>query len=143
VGRNQLTNHGINRKFEQEYRDETLRKTNNVLAMGRQIKTLATKVGEVHDIKVKIQELKIEKGENIEDIQTWKAALEDKLFAIEAQIADLDNSLKRIGQKAIEAEKEEEMAAQSRQRKFEDELKLEKAKLEQRMRYSTKYNQVT
>jgi hypothetical protein len=39
--------------------------------------------------------------------------LEDKLFAIEAQIADLDNSLKRINQKAIEAEKfkEEEMAA--------------------------------
>jgi hypothetical protein len=37
--------------------------------MGRQIKTLTTKVGEVHEIKVKIQELKIEKGENIEDIR--------------------------------------------------------------------------
>jgi hypothetical protein len=45
--------------------------TNNVLAMGRQIKTLTTKVNEIHEIQVKIQELKIEKGENIEDIQTW------------------------------------------------------------------------
>ena len=34
--------------------------TNNVLAMGRQIKTLTTKVSEIHEIKVKIQELKIE-----------------------------------------------------------------------------------
>ncbi|CAB4002739.1 Hypothetical predicted protein, partial [Paramuricea clavata] len=104
-------------KFTQEQAEKSV-ETNNVLAMERQIKTLTMKVGEVHDIKVKIQELKIEKGENIEDIQTWNAALEDKLFAIEAQIADVDNSLKRIGQKAIEAEKlkEEEMAAQSRQR---------------------------
>ena len=126
-------------KFTQEQAEKSV-ETNKVLAMGRQIKTLTTKVGEVHEIKVKIQELKIEKGENIEDIQTWNAALEDKLFAIEAQIADLDNSLKRINQKAIEAEKlkEEEMTAQSRQRKFEDELKLEKAKLEQRVRYEKK-----
>jgi uncharacterized protein (DUF2344 family) len=85
-------------KFTQE-QAEKLVETNNVLAMGWQIKTLTTKVGEVHDIKVKIQELKIEKGENIEDIQTWNAALEDKLFAIETQISDLDNSLKRIGSK--------------------------------------------
>ncbi|CAB4044395.1 Hypothetical predicted protein, partial [Paramuricea clavata] len=82
-------------KFTQEQAVKSV-ETNNVLAMERQIKTLTTKVGEVHDIKVKIQELKIEKGENIEDLQTWDAALEDKLFAIEEQIADLDNSLKRI-----------------------------------------------
>ena len=123
-------------KITQEQAEKSV-ETNNVLAMGRQIKTLTTKVGEVPEIKVKIQELKIEKGENI---QTWNPALEDKLFAIEAQMADLDNSLKRIGLKAIEVEKlkEEEMAAQSRQSKFEDELKLEKAKLEQRMRYEKK-----
>ena len=78
-------------KFTQEQAEKSV-ETNNVLAMGRQMKTLTTKVGEVHQIKVKIQELKIEKGENIEDIQTWNAALEDKLFPIETQIADLDNS---------------------------------------------------
>ena len=63
-------------KFTQEQAEKSV-ETNNVLAMGRQMKTLTTKVGEIHDIKVKIQELKIEKGENIEDIyrhgmQLWK-----------------------------------------------------------------------
>ena len=59
------------------------------------------------------------------------------MYAIEAQIADLNNSLKRINQKAAEAEKfkEEEMAAKFRQKKFEDELQLEKANLEQRAKY--------
>ena len=34
--------------------------------------------------------------------------------------------------------KKEKMAAQSRQRRFKDELKLQKAKLEQRMKYEKK-----
>ena len=93
--------------FTQEQADKSI-ETNNVLAMGRQIKTLTTKVSEIHEIQVKIQELKIKKGENIEDIQTWNAELENKLFAVEAKIADLDNFLKRINQKAIETEKPKE-----------------------------------
>ncbi|XP_028415015.1 uncharacterized protein LOC114538094 [Dendronephthya gigantea] len=122
--------------FTQEQAEKSVG-TNNVLAIRRQIKTLTTKVSEIHEIKVKIQELKLENGDNIEDIQTWNTDLENKLFTVEAQIADMDMSLKRINQKAVKAEKfkEEEMAAQSRQRKFEDELKLEKAKLEQRIKY--------
>ncbi len=93
--------------FTQEQAEKS-NQTNNVLAMGRQIKTLTTKVSEIHEIQVKIQELKIEKGENIEDVQTWNAELENKLFAVEAKIADLDNFLKWINQKAIEAEKPKE-----------------------------------
>ena len=46
-------------KFTQEQAEKSV-ETNNVLAMGRQIKTLTTKVSEIHEIKVKIQELKIE-----------------------------------------------------------------------------------
>ncbi len=57
-------------KFTQEQAEKSV-ETNNVLAMGRQIKTLTTKVNEIHEIQVKIQELKIEKGENIEDIQIY------------------------------------------------------------------------
>ena len=126
-------------KFTQEQAEKSL-ESKNVLAITRQIKTLTAKVSEVHEIKVKIQELKLGKGENIEDIQTWNYDVENKLFAVEAQIAELDNSLKRINQMAMEAEKlkEDEMAAISRQKKFEDELKLEKAKLEQRIKYEKK-----
>ncbi len=94
--------------FTQEQAEKS-NQTNNVLSMGRQIKTfITTKVSEIHEIQVKIQELKIEKGENIEDIQTWNAELENKLFAVEAKIADLDNFLNRINQKAIETEKPKE-----------------------------------
>ena len=126
-------------KFTQEQAEKSL-ESKNVLAITRQIKNLTAKVSEVHEIKVKIQELKLGKCENIDDIQTWNYDVENKLFTVETQIAELDNSLKRINQKAMEAEKlnEDEMAAISRQKKFEDELKLEKAKLEQRIKYEKK-----
>ena len=93
-------------KFTQEQAEKSL-ESKNVLSITRQIKTLTAKVSEVHEIKVKIQELKLGKGENIEDILTWNY--------------DVENTLLK-----------------SRQKKFEDELKLEKAKLEQRIKYEKK-----
>ena len=88
------------------------------------------KVGGIHEIKVKVQELKFENGEQTKDIETWNSKLEGDLLKVEAHIAEFDNTLKRINQKVIEAEKfkEEEIAAKARQIKFEEELQLEKAK---------------
>lgn len=129
-------------KFTEEQAENSL-KSSNVLAMKRQVKTLTTKVGEVHEIKVKIQELKFENGEKTEDIEAWNSKLENELFKVEAHIAEMDNALKRINQKEIEAEKfkEEEMAARARQKKFEDELELEKAKLEQKLKYERRMDE--
>ena len=46
-------------KFSQEQAEKSL-ESKNVLAITRQIKTLTAKVSEVHEIKVKIQELRIQ-----------------------------------------------------------------------------------
>ena len=74
-------------KFTKELAEKSV-ESQNVLAIGQQIKTLTAKVSEVHDLKVKIQELKIKKGENIKDIQAWNSDLENKLFTVEAQITE-------------------------------------------------------
>ncbi len=105
--------------------------------------TLTTKLGEVHEIKVKVQELKFESGEQTKDIEAWNSKLEGELFKVEAHIAEFDNTLKRINQKEIEVEKfkEEEIAAKARQIKFEEELQLEQAKLEQKLKYEKKMDE--
>ena len=129
-------------KFTEEQAENSL-ETNNISALKRQVNTLTTKVGGIHEIKVKIQELKFENGEQTKDIEAWNSKLEGDLFKVEAHIAEFDNTLKRMNQKEIEAEKfkEEEEAAKARQIKFEEELQLEKAKLEPNLKYEKKMDE--
>lgn len=126
-------------KFTHEQAEKAIEK-GNITAMERQRKTLATKVEEVHDIQVKVQERRIEKGDNLEEIQGWNTKIEDSVAAYEKAVADLDKSVKEIRDKEVEAAKwrEERVAAEIREKKFEEELRLEKAKLEQRFKYERK-----
>ena len=125
-------------KFTEEQAENSL-KTNNVLALRRQVNTLTTKVREVHEIKVKIQELKFENGEETKNIEEWNSKLENDLFKVEAHIAEIDNTLKRIDQKENEAK--EEIEARIRQLRYEEELKVEQAKLEQKLKYEKKMDE--
>ena len=126
-------------KFTHEQAEKAIEK-GNITAIERQRKTLATKVEEVHDIQVKVQERRIEKGDNLEGIQGWNTKIEDSVAAYEKAVADLDKSVKEIRDKEVEAAKwrEERVAAEIREKKFEEELRLEKAKLEQRFKYERK-----
>ena len=105
-----------------------------MLVLKRQVNPLTAKVGEVHETKVKIQELKFENGEETENIEAWNSKLEDELFKVEAHIAEIDNTLKRIDAK-------EEIEARTRQLRYEEELKLEQAKLEQKLKYEKKMDE--
>ena len=48
-------------------------------AIERQRKTLQTKLEEVHALKVKMQELKLEKGEELDEIREWSSTIEGKI----------------------------------------------------------------
>ena len=105
-------------KFTHEQAEKAIEK-GNITAMERQRKTLATKVEEVHDIQVKVQERKIEKGDNLEEIQGWNTKIEDSVAAYEKAVADLDKSVKEIRDKEVEAAKwkEERVAVEIREKK--------------------------
>lgn len=112
----------------------------NITAMERQRKTLTNKVEEVHDIKVRVQELRIEKGDSLDEIQEWNAKLEDSVTWYEKAVADLDKSISEIKSDESQAakQKEEETTAEIREQKFQEELRFEKAKLEQSLKYKAK-----
>ena len=83
--------------------------------------TLAKKVDEVHDLKVRIQELRFEEGDDGEEILKWTTDLEEKLSVFEKAIDNLGSKIKTFRSATLENEKkrEEDEAAIIREKKFQ------------------------
>ena len=109
----------------------------NLTAMERLRNTLAKKVEEVHEIKVSVLELRFEAGENKDEIQLWNMKINADVGVFETTIVDLDTRAMQSKSASLEAAKkaEEDHLAETRERKYEDELRFEKEKLEQRLKY--------
>jgi len=105
----------------------------NLTAMERLRNTLATKVEEVHNLKVEAQELRFEAGNSEDEILTWNAKLEERVGVFEMAVNDLGARIKEI--KNASQKQEEDQTAKIRERKFDEEMRFEKAKLEQRLKY--------
>ena len=101
--------------------------------MERLCNTLAQKVEEVHDITVSVLELRFEAGEKEDEIQLWRTKLDVHVF--ETTIVDLDARVKQSKSASLEAPKKEDHTAEIRVRKYEEEMRFEKKKLEQRLKY--------
>ena len=104
-------------------------------AIERQRKTLETKLKleEVHELKVKMQELKLEKGEELDEIREWSSTIEGKLVDFEGAISELKRLEKEI--KSDELKGQEELAAETKRKQFEEELKFEQEKFERRLQH--------
>ena len=63
--------------------------TGDLTQLERKRKTLETKVEEIHELKVKAQELKFEQGDEVDAIRQWSAQLEERLAVYEKAIVDL------------------------------------------------------
>lgn len=109
----------------------------NLTAMERLRNTLAKKVEEVHEIKVSVLELKFEAGEKEDEIQLWNKKIDADVGVFETTIVDLDARAMQSKSASLEAAKkaEEDHLAETRERKYEDELRFEREKLEQRLKY--------
>ena len=97
--------------------------------------TLAQKVEEVHDIKASVLELRFEGGEKEDEIQLWGTKLDEDAHLFETTIVDLDARVKQSKSASLAAPKKEDHAAEIRVRKYEEEMRFEKKKLEQRLKY--------
>ena len=105
----------------------------SLAAIERQRKTLETKLEEVHALKVKMQELKLEKGEELDEIREWSSTIEGKLVDFEGAISELKRLEKEI--KSDELKGQEELAAETKRKQFEEELKFEQEKFERRLQH--------
>lgn len=108
--------------------------------MERKRKTLRSKLDEVHELEVQVQESKIGQGEDRDAIREWTAKIEDKVTVYEHSILKLDEAIGELNQTEIKRQKQEEqkLATQLRQVQFEQEMQFEEAKLEQKLRYEKK-----
>eukprot|EP00794_Sanderia_malayensis_P011501 gene11501-12696_t len=115
--------------------DETrsILNTNNCKAIERQLKIYESKIEEVYELKTNVQEQKLEDGEEPREIRNWSNKIEEEVKKFDHIMAELRESLKQI--KLSERREEEEELLSSKQRQFEIESELEKAKYEQKFQY--------
>jgi len=115
----------------------TTKENGNFTAMERLRNTLAKKVEEVHDIKVRVLELRFEAGNSEEEIKLWSTKLKEDVRVFETAINDIDARVKESKSASLQAAKkgEEDHAAEIRKQKYEEEMRFEKEKLEQRLKY--------
>ena len=108
--------------------------------MARIQNTLKKKVEEVHDLKTEIQELMFEAEKEEHEIVKQSTEIGERVSVFEATIDQLDVTIKEC--KRVEAQTEEKEKekhdAQLREKKYDEEMRFEKAKLEQKQKYEKK-----
>ena len=109
----------------------------NLTSMERLRNTLAMKVEEVHDLKVKVHELRFGGGNKEDEILLWNTKLEGDIGVFKTAVNDLDARIKELKSASLQAAKkrEEDQAAEIREQKYHEEMQFEKAKLEQKLKY--------
>ena len=85
--------------------------------MERLRNTLAMKVEEVHDLKVKVHELRFGGGNKEDEILLWNTKLEGDIGVFKMAVNDLDARIKELKSVSLQAAKkrEEDQAAEIRE----------------------------
>lgn len=113
-------------KFTAEDTEKIL-ETEDVKAIERHGSALEFIIDETHQLKLQVQELRIENGEDLADIRTWSENLE-------AQIDKIESSLKQVKCVAVDirSAEEEKCKEEKRKRIMDEEIELEKVKFQAR-----------
>ena len=111
-----------------------------VLSMERIQNALKKKVEEVHDLKTEIQELMFEAEKEEDEIVEHGKEIEERVSVFEKTIDQLDVTIKECKQVETHAEEKEKEKhdAQLREKRYDEEMRFEKAKLEQKLKYQKK-----
>ena len=126
-------------EFLREETEEILVK-NEQKVIVRQMRIYDSKLDEIQDLKTTIQEVKLEEGEDPDEVRKWRADMETKIRKFEPFIERLNSALGYFKQKE-QQEKEEELK-QAKQRQFEIEIELEKLKFKQRLELEAKLEEI-
>ena len=99
-------------------------------AIERHVSVLESIIEKVHELKLEVQEIKIESGDEIGKVRLWTETIETELGKFENITKEVRHVVSEIKRK--EGEKLDE---EKRRRVLEDEIELEKAKLEVRSKF--------
>ena len=104
----------------------------NVETVVRHRDNLKSLAKEVHEHKFKIEQAKLSKGENLDDVSTWSVEIEEKLEAVDTEIANLGKWLDEAKHQASLAAKQskEALLAKERQQQLEFERAQHELKFE-------------
>ena len=84
-----------------------------------------------------VQELRFGAGRQENEILLWNSKLEGDVGVFEMAVNDLDASIKELKSASLQAAKKvaEDQATEIRERKYQEEMQFEKAKLEPKLKY--------
>ena len=99
-------------------------------------KALEEQIDSVHEQKVQIQALRIEKGDEPDDVRKWTVEMEEQVAEFEKITDSVREAVKNLREDAKDEEEKKE--EEKRKRRYEEELKLEEAKMEVKRDYEKK-----
>ncbi|XP_028408199.1 uncharacterized protein LOC114530777 [Dendronephthya gigantea] len=112
----------------------------NVASIERQRNTMRKAADEIYELKVQVQEIRIQKDDNEDEIQSWTKNIEQELESWDNEIAGIletTQEWKREDNKKAKS-REQEIAAKERHDLFKEQLEYDKAKLEQQTQHEMK-----
>ena len=117
-----------------------IQEKNELKAAERLQKALVQQIDSVHEQMVEIQALKIENGDQPDDVRKWSLEIENQVAEYERVTEDVKRTVKSLRDEALlEAKWEEEkVEEEKRKRRFEEELKLEEARMEIKREFEKK-----
>ena len=117
-----------------------IQEKNELKAAERLQKALEQQIDSVHEQMVEIQALKIENGDQSDDVRKWSLEIEKQVAEYEQVTEDVKRTVKSLRDEALlEAKWEEEkVEEEKRKRRFEEELKLEEARMEIKREFEKK-----
>ena len=110
--------------------------TKDCKGIERHLKIYESKIEEVFELKTKVQELKLEEGEDQEEIKAWSSKIDTEIKKFNPIMAELQKSVKEII--SSERKEEEREPLLSKQRQHELQTELEKARYEQKLKFEKK-----
>ena len=116
-----------------------IQEKNELKAAERLQKGLEQQIDSVHEQMVEIEALKIENGEQPDDVRKWSVQVEKQV----AEYEQVSEGVKRMvkcprDEALLEAKWEEKVEEEKRKRRFEEELKLEEARMEIKREFEKK-----
>lgn len=108
----------------------------NATTIGRHRDGLVCLAKEADEVKLKIEEKKIAKGEQMDEVCAWSNEIDKVIEGVDAEIEYLGKCLGEVKKKSQMAEKESEKATIAKER--EEQLAFEKAQWEMKLDYEKK-----
>ena len=107
---------------------------NKLKELEKNLQNFKERLDEINDLKSRVQELKLENEENMQDLEEWSEKHDTEILQYDAPIEDLQNRIRELKERTKEERKVEEKHDEELrlQRRYEEEKRIEEIKFEAR-----------